>query len=77
MCEAVERGIHAASVCEVRGCLERVDALCWRTVKRRERRGRGGEWWTREGEVFRAETQRRRGWDLDLNCLPHGVSAGE
>jgi len=33
------RGIDAASVCDVRGGLEKVDALGWRKVKRRERRG--------------------------------------
>ena len=45
MCEAKARGIYAASVCEVRGWLEKVDAVGWRTVKRRERRGPGvGPW---------------------------------
>ena len=33
------RGIYAASVCDVRGCLEKLDAMGWRTLKRRERRG--------------------------------------
>jgi len=41
------RGIHAASACEVGGSLERVDALGWRMLKRRERRGPGfGGWLT-------------------------------
>jgi len=35
------RGIYAASACEVRECFEMVDAVGWRTVKRRKRRGPG------------------------------------
>jgi|GEM_PF-1243552 len=35
------RGIYDASVIDVRGCLENLDALGWRRVKRRERCGPG------------------------------------
>ena len=43
--QAKERGIHAASVGEVRGFFEKVDAVGWWTLKRRERRGPGGGLW--------------------------------
>ena len=43
--QAKARGIHAASVGEVRGFFEKVDAVGWWTLKRRERRGPGGGLW--------------------------------